>query len=345
MRAAVICRSISLLLGAYLLCGCLGPSFRVSDLSSEPIALVHRTREESENRAELLARSEERGKPKPRLPGEGHFRLEELSDFLGLGRTEAEKRGDFLGRMALLDAPTGKIERLEFSPRGARPLCWSRDHRRLLYVAPVGGSIQQVYEYDRESGDLRPIARGPYHYLGASYGPDGRLALARMDPREGPAARSRIFVTRPGGGGPRPVTPGPVDSWPVWSPDGSVVVYSSVDETGSATIRAIDPHAGGEPRIVARGLEPAFFPEGDWVVYTTKRRGRWAIWRVRPDGSGKHPIGASGQNERDPTVSPDGRFIAYVAEDGQHQRLMVRSLDGSGNRRLLTSGDGLLPVW
>ena len=50
-------------------------------------------------------------------------------------------------------------------------------------------------------------------------------------------------------------------------------------------------------------------------------------------------------NERDPAVSPDGRFIVYVAEDNQYQRLMVRSLDGSGDRRLLSSGDGLLPVW
>jgi Tol biopolymer transport system component len=141
------------------------------------------------------------------------------------------------------------------------------------------------------------------------------------------------------------VTPGPVDTWPVWSPDGGLVVYSSVDEAGSTVIRAVDPLSEGEPRLVARGLEPAFFPNGDWLVYTTKRRGRWAIWRVRPDGSGKHPIGSSGQNERDPTVSPDGQFIVYVAEDDQHQRLMVRSLHGSGNRPLLKSGDGLLPAW
>jgi Tol biopolymer transport system component len=212
-------------------------------------------------------------------------------------------------------------------------------------VAPAGASVQQVFEYDRDSGDVRPIARGPYHYLGASYGPDGRIAFARLDPREGAATRSRVFVTRPGGGGARPVTPGPVDTWPIWSPDGSLVVYSSVDEAGGAVIRAIEPLSEGEPRLVARGLEPAFFPEGDWLVYTTRRRGRWAIWRVRPDGSGKHPIGSSGHNERDPTVSPDGRFIAYVAEDKERQRLMVRSLDGSGNRPLLSSGDGLLPTW
>ena len=70
-----------------------------------------------------------------------------------------------------------------------------------------------------------------------------------------------------------------------------------------------------------------------------------AIWRARPDGSGKHPIGSSAHEERDPTVSPDGRFIVYVAEESGYQRLMVRPLDGSGDRPLLKDGDGLLPAW
>jgi Tol biopolymer transport system component len=343
VRALVARGSLSGLLLTALLSCWLGPSFQLKDLPSDPLALVYRTREESEHRAELLARSKE--EPRPTLPGEHYFRLEEIGDYLGLGRGEAEKRADFLGRMALLDTRTREVEPLDFAPRGARPLCWSRDRRTLLYLAPVSETIQQVLEYDRRSGEHRPIARGPYHYLGASYGPEGRFALARMDPREGDAARSQVFVTLPGGGGVRPVTPGPVDSWPVWSPDGSALLYLSVDESGGTVIRSIDPVSGGEPRLVARGLEPAFFPEGDWIVYTAKRRGRWTIWRARPDGSGKHPIGSSAHDERDPTVSPDGQFIVFVAEEGEHQRLMVRPLDGSGDRPLLKHGDGLIPVW
>jgi len=327
-----------------LLYACLGPSFQLSDLSEESLALVYRTREESEHRAELLARAKE--KPKRRAPGEKHIRLEDLGDYLGLGRSAERKRADMLGRMALLDARTGEVELLGFTPRGARPLAWSPDRRSLLYLAPVGGTQQQqVFEYDRQSGDVRTITRGAHRYAGASYGPDGRLALARFDPREGAAARMRIFVTRPGGGRPRPVTPGPADSWPVWSPDGSVLIYSSVDQKGGPSIRAIEPLKEGESRHVARGVEPAFFPDGDWLVYSAQRRGRWTLWQVRPDGSGRHPIGSSPHNERDPTVSPDGRFIVYVAEGDQHQRLWVRPLDGSGNRPLLTTGDGLIPVW
>jgi hypothetical protein len=326
-----------------LVYACFGPSYQLADLSSEPLALVYRNREESEHGAELLARAKET--PRPSVPGEKHFRLEDLGDYLGMGRSPEEKRADFLGRMALLDVPSGQIETLDFVPRGARPLGWSPDHERLLYQAPVGGLHQVLLEYDRNTGEVRPIARGPHSYLGASYGPDGRLAMARFDPREGAAARSRIFVTRPGGGRPQPVTAGPADTWPVWSPNGSVVLYSSVDQAGNAVIQGIDPSENGEPRFVARGLDPAFFPQGDWIVYSAKRRGRWTLWRARPDGSGKHPVGTSAFDERDPTVSPDGRFIVYVAEQGEHQRLMVRPLDGSGDRPLFSDADGLFPIW
>jgi Tol biopolymer transport system component len=123
------------------------------------------------------------------------------------------------------------------------------------------------------------------------------------------------------------------------------LIYSSLDDAGKEVIRAIDPLKGGESKIIARGVEGAFSPDGKWVVYSAKRRGRWAIWRVRPDGTGKHPIGSGPGDERDPTVSPDGRFIVYVSEADDYQRLMVRPLDGSGDRPLLKDGDGLLPVW
>jgi len=308
------------------------------------MALVARTREESQHRAEMLARAREG--PRVQRPDKQHFELEILGDYLGLGRSRREKRADMLGRMSLLDARTGEPESLGFAPRGARPLAWSKDRRLLLYMAPTGDDqSQQIFEYDRRSEEVRLLARGPYIYVGASYGPDGRLALARFDPRQGGDARLQIFVTRPGGAAPRAVTEGPQDTWPVWSPDGSVLLYTSIDDAGSAIIRAIDPLSGGESRILALGLEPSFSPKGDWVVYTARRRGRWGVWRIRPDGSGRRPIGDGRYNERDPTVSPDGRFVAYVVERDERQRLMVRPLEGSGERPLLNDGDGLLPLW
>lgn len=339
-----MCRLLAVLSLPFLLGACTGPSFRIADLPSEPLALVTRTREESQHRAEMLAR--DRKGPRVQTTKKQHFELEVLGDYLGLGRSRQDKRADMLGRMSLLDARTGELESLDFAPRGARPLAWSKDRRLLLYMAPIGGlENQQIFEYDRQTGEVRLLARGPHHYVGASYGPDGRLALARFDPRHGGDARLQIFVTRPGGAAPRAVTEGPQDTWPVWSPDGSVLLYTSIDDAGNPVIRAIDPFSRGESRILARGLEPSFSPKGDLVVYTAKRRGRWALWRIRPDGTGRRPIGEGRHNERDPTVSPDGRFVAYVVEQDERQQIMVRPIEGHGDRPLLKQGDGLLPLW
>jgi Tol biopolymer transport system component len=50
-------------------------------------------------------------------------------------------------------------------------------------------------------------------------------------------------------------------------------------------------------------------------------------------------------DELHPTVSPDGRYVAYVADDAGRRTLRIRRFDGGGDRKLLDSGDGLLPVW
>jgi Tol biopolymer transport system component len=49
--------------------------------------------------------------------------------------------------------------------------------------------------------------------------------------------------------------------------------------------------------------------------------------------------------EQRPTISPDGRLVAYVAEIDHRQQLYLRRFDGSGDRVLFANGDGAFPVW
>ena len=58
-------------------------------------------------------------------------------------------------------------------------------------------------------------------------------------------------------------------------------------------------------------------------------------------------LGAGGAaDEAWPSASPDGRLVAYVAREPEARtRLLVRRLDGSGDRILLASGEGEHPVW
>ncbi|WP_419838547.1 cell wall-binding repeat-containing protein [Candidatus Poriferisodalis sp.] len=87
--------------------------------------------------------------------------------------------------------------------------------------------------------------------------------------------------------------------------------------------------------------EPAWSPDCSYIAY----REQGALWKVRPDGSGKRrvlrsPAGAATVGE--PAWSPDGTKIAYSQPDytarPRVSHIFVVNADGSGNTQL-TSGE------
>jgi TolB protein len=126
-----------------------------------------------------------------------------------------------------------------------------------------------------------------------------------------------------------------------------VYVAQSANGKDELVAARIDPDADepSEPRVLARGRDPVFTPDGEWVVYSAATSAGQRLWRVRPDGGGRAPLGRGLHEEVHPAVSPDGRFVAYVSQEADRDSLRVRRFDGSGDRLLLESGDGSTPAW
>jgi TolB protein len=99
------------------------------------------------------------------------------------------------------------------------------------------------------------------------------------------------------------------------------------------------------PRRLGPGRDPAFGPDGHWVVFSAWIGDRWQLWRIRPDGTGRARVGTGALDEVQPAVSPDGRHVAYVVEEDHRSSLYLRRLDGSGDRILFRDGDAESPVW
>ncbi len=66
------------------------------------------------------------------------------------------------------------------------------------------------------------------------------------------------------------------------------------------------------------------------------------VYRV---GESIAPVAASEANERSPTVSPDGRWIAYVADSSGRDEIYATRLDRSGETLQLTSTGASEPLW
>jgi hypothetical protein len=329
------------LLALALAFGCAGPGFDLASAPDAPVAIVHRTREEGDRRADLLDRLQGRAE----VSTLERMRIADLGAWLGRGPDPAARQLALLGRLALLDPRTGAVERVDAALGGARPLCWSADRERLLFSGLVRGQEPQLMEYRRASGEVRTVTHGPLLHPAGCYGPGEQQVWVEARPgATGPEAR--LVLAPEAGSEPRVLTEGPADVAPVWSPRGELIAFQTRDREGAVAVAVIDP-AGGPARMIARGKEPSFAPSGDWIVYSGQQRGRWRLWRMRPDGSGKLPLGQGTLDEHEPSVSPDGRLVIFVGQekDSVRERLFVRGFDGRGDRPLLDRDEASHPTW
>lgn len=67
------------------------------------------------------------------------------------------------------------------------------------------------------------------------------------------------------------------------------------------------------------------------------------VWSINADGTGLTRLTRSAWREFDPSLSPDGRFIAYRSEPNEDPELWLMNADGSGQHQL--TPDGGFPTW
>lgn len=247
------------------------------------------------------------------------------------------------GRFAFLDPRAERVEPLERSLTGAIPRAWSPDRERLMY-SQVVGQFRQLFEYLPATGEIHRLTRGPAVFSDGCYGPDGHRFYARAVVKD-KAPYSTIVVTEPGGRL-REISAGPGDYGPACAPDGSAIAWVRAQPRGPDLLVTRAPPLDGEERTLGPGRSPAFSPGGEWIVYSAPvQRTKWRLYRIRADGTGRKAVGESSLDELQPSFSPDGRLVVYVADDGFHRRIYLRRFDGTGDRVLLRSGGGEYPVW
>jgi Tol biopolymer transport system component len=192
-------------------------------------------------------------------------------------------------RVMRVPAKGGAPTELAGMPDGAEVLRWSPDSRRLAFFATRDGR-RAVWIYEVASGELKRVcdydradAALPAAGNLLSWSPDGsRLAFAgALDVRRPPdSRRTHIYVVSATGRGLTPLTSGDSDDHSIdWGGDGSEIVFLS------------------------NRRKDAALPRNDDIFAVSVGTGRIRRLTDTPGA------------EREPRVSPDGQWIAYVAED------------------------------
>ena len=147
------------------------------------------------------------------------------------------------------------------------------------------------------------------------------------------------------------LTYGTADDWPVWTADGTSIIYgSNRPRTLWDVLEApIDGSAPAKELVTLPLIQipRAASPTGDALIYQEQYADRpSALWRLPLRGTAEpRPLFGASAGEMMPTFSPDGQWIGYVSKQSGRDEVYVRSSTGEGSIFTISNGGGVEPVW
>jgi Tol biopolymer transport system component len=178
--------------------------------------------------------------------------------------------------------------------------------------------------------------------------PDGKRAAAHRHEADG----GDIWIFEAGNRTPSKFTfdASQDNSMPIWSPDGRRIAFGS-RRSGKWNLYVKDADNTHSEELLLESAQPAMPMSwaGDRLVYwTSDPKTAGDIWSVSTTGAGERKPAAFLQtpaDERNPQVSPDGKWIAYSSNETGRSEIYIRPFpEGAGKIQVSVNG-GVFPRW
>lgn len=85
---------------------------------------------------------------------------------------------------------------------------------------------------------------------------------------------------------------------------------------------------------------PSFSPDGQWVLFSSRRHGSIDIYRVKVDGTSLERLTNDVAYDDQPVMAPDGRHVAFVSSRGGQADVWLLDLQTRGVRNLTSHPGG-----
>lgn len=231
-------------------------------------------------------------------------------------------------RMELTGQPSVLAERVSDNNPNANGGGWagfSAPSNDVLVFQRGAAPDRQLTWYDR-AGKALGTTDEPGVYFGLSLSPDG----ARLAVRKARGPERNVWLLDLSRDTSMRFTFGStIDANPVWSPDGSRMIFGS-NRNGVYDLYEKATNGGKQEEVLLESSEDKFpfswSSDGRLLLYSVDHpKTKWDIW-VLPLEGGKKPVPflATEFNERNAQFSPDQRWVAYNSDESGHYELYVR---------------------
>jgi TolB protein len=214
----------------------------------------------------------------------------------------------------------------------------------------VGSGNHDIYTLDVVGSDYASLSSANIHNTtvdftswdnGWSWTIDGEWITFTSDrPTADGSTDWEIYLMRPDGSEIIQLTDTPYnEGWPVWTPDGTQIVYTS-NETGNDEIYIMNADGTNPQRLTDRPdsneLFPSVSPDGTRVIFSSQvpAVNEGNIWIMNIDGSDPRQLTSTAALNNIPAWCPAGDLIVWVSDVRGNDNVYIMNADGSGLTQL-----------
>jgi serine/threonine-protein kinase len=205
----------------------------------------------------------------------------------------------------------------------------------LVYLP--GQAARQIVEFDR-SGHPRVITPMLRDFRFPRYSPDGRRIAVTI----GQPPSMDVWVYSIASGTLSKLTTDGHSTTPVWSPDGRRVAWTVSGGANAGTWWRSWDGSDAPASLLPRSRGIVFSPKGDFFVANVGSP--TVVTAVRLDSSRAQTPLMQAQAPNS-AISPDGKWLAYVADETGSLEVYIRPLPGPGGHYPMSDGGGFEPMW
>lgn len=255
-------------------------------------------------------------------------------------------------RLETSGEPVPIAEHVAINGASARPLFSATDTGALIYQAGETSGGWNLLWFDRDgkqTGSIPQVDR----YLYPVLSPDGhRLATVIFQGSQGIGDIWIFDLAR--GTSTRLTFGGASQNSPTWSSDGKMVFYSS-NPKGISHIYAKSADGSGPQREVLETNDMVEIPvsassDGRYLAYIRRDQSRneavYHIWALPLFGDGKPlPVVQTAFEESAPSVSPDGKWMAYQSNESGRREIYITAFPAGGAKWQVSTSGGTSAKW